>query len=93
MSALDAHGMTVTELKAFGRQKGPTEQHRGAEYRVDILLQAQVEEAVADSAFDNVVDGTRAAASSGAIGNGNIIDSELTAVARFRSGETGADAV
>ena len=93
VSALGAHGMTVTELKGFGRQKGHTEQHRGAEYVVDFLPQVQVEEAAADSAFDDVVAGIGAAASSGAIGNGKIFESELTAVERFCTEETVADAV
>ncbi|MEQ8230602.1 MAG: P-II family nitrogen regulator, partial [Gammaproteobacteria bacterium] len=86
-------GITVTEAKGFGRQKGHTELYRGAEYVVDFLPKIKVEVAVADEQLDDVVDAIRGAANTESIGDGKIFVSELLEVVRIRTGETGPDAV
>ncbi|MGE0484744.1 MAG: P-II family nitrogen regulator [Gammaproteobacteria bacterium] len=93
LSERGVHGMTVTELKGFGRQKGHTELYRGAEYVVDFLPKIKVEVAVADEQLDEVVDAIRTAANTESIGDGKIFVSELLEVVRIRTGETGPDAV
>ncbi|MCP5202411.1 MAG: P-II family nitrogen regulator [Gammaproteobacteria bacterium] len=93
LSERGVHGMTVTELKGFGRQKGHTELYRGAEYVVDFLPKIKVEVAVADDQLDDVVDAIRGAANTESIGDGKIFVSELLEVVRIRTGETGPDAV
>ncbi len=93
LSERGVHGMTVTELKGFGRQKGHTELYRGAEYVVDFLPKIKVEVAVADEQLDDVVDAIRSAANTEAIGDGKIFVSELLEVVRIRTGETGPEAV
>ncbi|MEQ8494220.1 MAG: P-II family nitrogen regulator [Gammaproteobacteria bacterium] len=93
LSERGVHGMTVTELKGFGRQKGHTELYRGAEYVVDFLPKIKVEVAVADEQLDDVVDAIRGAANTESIGDGKIFVSELLEVVRIRTGETGPDAV
>lgn len=93
LSERGVHGMTVTELKGFGRQKGHTELYRGAEYVVDFLPKIKIEVAVADEQLDEVVDNIRGAANTESIGDGKIFVSELLEVVRIRTGETGADAV
>jgi len=93
LSERGVHGMTVTELKGFGRQKGHTELYRGAEYVVDFLPKIKVEVAVADEQLDEVVDAIRGAANTESIGDGKIFVSELLEVVRIRTGETGPDAV
>jgi nitrogen regulatory protein P-II 2 len=93
LSERGVHGMTVTELKGFGRQKGHTELYRGAEYVVDFLPKIKVEVAVADEQLDDVVDAIRTAANTESIGDGKIFVSELLEVVRIRTGETGPDAV
>lgn len=93
LSERGVHGMTVTELKGFGRQKGHTELYRGAEYVVDFLPKIKIEVAVADEQLDEVVDTIRGAANTESIGDGKIFVSELLEVVRIRTGETGADAV
>ncbi len=86
-------GITVTDVKGFGRQKGHTELYRGAEYVVDFLPKTKLEMAVDDSLADQVVEAVVAAARSGKIGDGKIFVSDLEQVIRIRTGETGADAV
>ena len=86
-------GITVTEVKGFGRQRGHTELYRGAEYVVDFLPKAKLELAVADELVDQVVDAIADAARTGKIGDGKIFVSELAEAIRIRTGETGAEAV
>ena len=93
LSERGVHGMTVTELKGFGRQKGHTELYRGAEYVVDFLPKIKVEVAVSDEQLDEVVDAIRSAANTESIGDGKIFISELLEVVRIRTGETGPEAV
>ncbi len=94
--ALSEHGisgMTVTELKGFGRQKGHTELYRGAEYVVDFLPKIKIEVAVGQDVADQIVDAIRNAANTESIGDGKIFVSDLTQVVRIRTGETGEDAL
>ena len=93
LSERGVHGMTVTEIKGFGRQKGHTELYRGAEYVVDFLPKIKVEVAVADEQLDEVMDAIRGAANTESIGDGKIFVTELVEVVRIRTGETGPDAV
>ena len=86
-------GITVTEVKGFGRQKGHTELYRGAEYVVDFLQKVKVEVAVEDDRVDGVLDSIRNAANSGKIGDGKLFVTPLEDVIRIRTGERGADAV
>ena len=86
-------GITVTEVKGFGRQKGHTELCRGAEYVVDFLPKVKVEVAVEDDRVDGVLDSIRNAANSGKIGDGKLFVTPLEDVIRIRTGERGADAV
>ena len=86
-------GITVTEVKGFGRQRGHTELYRGAEYVVDFLPKAKLELAVADELADQVVEAIANAARTGKIGDGKIFVSELAEAIRIRTGETGAEAV
>ncbi len=86
-------GITVTEVKGFGRQKGHTELYRGAEYVVDFLPKVKVEVAVDDSRLETVLDAIRNAANSGKIGDGKLFVTSLEDVIRIRTGERGADAV
>lgn len=86
-------GITVTEAKGFGRQKGHTELYRGAEYVVDFLPKVKIEVVVADDAVDGAMDAIRNAAQTGRIGDGKIFVSPIEEVVRIRTGETGADAV
>ena len=86
-------GMTVTEIKGFGRQKGHTELYRGAEYVVDFLPKIKIEVAVSDAISEEIVDSIRAAANTESIGDGKIFVSDLTQVVRIRTGETGEDAL
>lgn len=86
-------GLTVTEVKGFGRQKGHTELYRGAEYVVDFLPKVKVEAVVADEVCDNAVDAIIKAARTGKIGDGKIFVRTVEQVIRIRTGETGADAV
>ena len=87
------HGITVTEAKGFGRQKGHTELYRGAEYVVDFLPKVKIELGLADSAVDRAVEAIRKAAQTGRIGDGKIFISNIEGAIRIRTGETGADAV
>ena len=86
-------GMTVSEVKGFGRQRGHTELYRGAEYVVDFLPKAKVEVAVADDAVERVVDAIIAAAKTGKVGDGKIFVANLEQVHRIRTGETGDGAL
>ncbi|WP_251975994.1 P-II family nitrogen regulator [Salinicola avicenniae] len=86
-------GITVTEVKGFGRQKGHTELYRGAEYVVDFLPKVKIEVAVEDDRLDGVLDSIRNAANSGKIGDGKLFVTPLEDVIRIRTGERGADAV
>ena len=86
-------GITVTEAKGFGRQKGHTELYRGAEYVVDFLPKVKIEVVVADSGVDAAVEAIRSAAQTGRIGDGKIFVSPVEQVIRIRTGETGEDAI
>jgi nitrogen regulatory protein P-II 2 len=93
LSERGVQGMTVTELKGFGRQKGHTELYRGAEYVVDFLPKIKVEVAVSSERVDEVVDTIRNAANTESIGDGKIFVQDLLQVVRIRTGETGEDAL
>ena len=93
LTALGVQGMTVTEVKGFGRQKGHTELYRGAEYVVDFLPKVRVEAAVEDTLVDQVVEAVENAARTGKIGDGKIFVSPLEQVIRIRTGETGSVAL
>jgi nitrogen regulatory protein P-II 2 len=93
LSDIGVQGVTVTEVKGFGRQKGHTELYRGAEYVVDFLPKIKVEAAVADDLVDKVVDAIRGAANTGKIGDGKIFVCNLEQAMRIRTGETGAEAL
>ncbi|WP_324691021.1 P-II family nitrogen regulator [Cobetia sp. D5] len=86
-------GITVTEVKGFGRQKGHTELYRGAEYVVDFLPKVKIEVAVDDNSVESVLDAITQAANSGKIGDGKLFVTPLDDVIRIRTGERGADAV
>ena len=86
-------GITVTEVKGFGRQRGHTELYRGAEYVVDFLPKAKIELAVADDVVEQVVEAIANTARTGKIGDGKIFVSSLEEAIRIRTGETGAEAV
>lgn len=93
LSDIGVQGITVTEVKGFGRQKGHTELYRGAEYVVDFLPKTKIELAVGDSQLDSVVDAITKTAHSGKIGDGKIFVSPLEQLIRIRTGETGGDAL
>lgn len=93
LSAIGVQGITVTEVKGFGRQKGHTELYRGAEYVVDFLPKVKLEVAIKDDMLDQVVDAIEKAAATGKIGDGKIFVFDLEQVYRIRTGETGADAL
>ena len=93
LSEINVQGMTVTEVKGFGRQKGHTELYRGAEYVVDFLPKIKIEAAVDDAVVDQVIDAIQSAARTGKIGDGKIFVSDLNQVIRIRTGETGNDAL
>ena len=86
-------GMTITEVRGFGRQKGHTEMYRGTEYAVDFVPKVKLEVAVADENVRNVIDTIMRAAQTGQIGDGKIFISDLVDTVRIRTGETGSDAV
>ncbi len=87
------HGMTVEEVKGFGRQKGHTELYRGAEYSVDFLPKVKIEVIVADDLAAKVVEAITNSARTGKIGDGKIFVTNIDEVVRIRTGETGPDAV
>jgi nitrogen regulatory protein P-II 2 len=93
LSDVGVAGITVTEVKGFGRQKGHTELYRGAEYVVDFLPKIKVEIAVNDDIVDQVVEAISNAAKTGKIGDGKIFVSLLEQVVRVRTGETGSEAL
>ncbi len=93
LSEIGVQGITVTEVKGFGRQKGHTELYRGAEYVVDFLPKVRVDAAVSTDLVDQVVEAISKAAHTGKIGDGKIFVSPLEQVIRIRTGETGNDAL
>jgi nitrogen regulatory protein P-II 2 len=93
LSAIGVQGITVTEVKGFGRQKGHTELYRGAEYVVDFLPKVKVEAAVKNTLLEQVIEAIEKAASTGKIGDGKIFVFDLEQVVRIRTGETGEDAI
>jgi len=93
LAGIGVQGVTVTEVKGFGRQKGHTELYRGAEYVVDFLPKVKLELALADDMVDSAIEAITSAAQTGKIGDGKIFISDLQDVIRIRTGETGAEAV
>jgi nitrogen regulatory protein P-II 2 len=93
LSAIGVQGLTVTEVKGFGRQKGHTELYRGAEYAVDFLPKLRIEAAVSDDIFEQVIETIEQSARTGKIGDGKIFVSTLEQVVRIRTGETGIEAL
>jgi nitrogen regulatory protein P-II 2 len=93
LGGVGVQGITVTEVKGFGRQKGHTELYRGAEYVVDFLPKVKIEAAVDDALVERVIEAVEAAARTGKIGDGKIFVSALEQVVRIRTGETGKDAL
>ena len=93
LSAIGVSGITVTEVKGFGRQKGHTELYRGAEYVVDFLPKVKIEVVVEDSLADNVVEAIENAARTGRIGDGKIFVFDVEQAIRIRTGDRGADAI
>jgi len=93
LTELGIHGMTVSEVRGFGRQKGHTEMYRGTEYSVDFVPKAKVEVVCSDSSLQAVVDTILRAAQTGQIGDGKIFVTDLVNSIRIRTGETGEDAL
>lgn len=93
LSEIGVQGITVTEVKGFGRQKGHTELYRGAEYVVDFLPKVKIDVAIADDQLDAVIEAITKAANTGKIGDGKIFVVNLEQAIRIRTGETGSDAV
>ena len=93
LSEIGVQGITVTEVKGFGRQKGHTELYRGAEYVVDFLPKVKIEVAVADGVVDQTIEAITKAANTGKIGDGKVFVSALEQVIRIRTGETGEEAI
>ena len=93
LSSIGVQGITVTEVKGFGRQRGHTELYRGAEYVVDFLPKVKVEAAVSDEMLDQVIEAIEGAARTGKIGDGKIFVTPVEQVIRIRTGETGKEAL
>ncbi len=93
LSAIGVQGITVTEVKGFGRQKGHTELYRGAEYVVDFLPKVKLEAAIKSDMLDLVLEAIQKAANTGKIGDGKIFVTDLEQVIRIRTGESGAEAL
>ncbi|WP_022956863.1 P-II family nitrogen regulator [Perlucidibaca piscinae] len=93
LSAIGVTGLTVTEVKGFGRQKGHTELYRGAEYVVDFVPKVRLDLAIADDQLDQVIEVITQSASTGKIGDGKIFVTDLLHVVRIRTGETNNDAL
>ena len=93
LSDIGVTGLTVTEVKGFGRQKGHTELYRGAEYVVDFLHKVKVEAAIQDALLDQVIEAIEKSAGTGKIGDGKIFVFDLEQVIRIRTGETGEEAL
>ncbi|MEE2635641.1 MAG: P-II family nitrogen regulator [Acidobacteriota bacterium] len=93
LSKLGITGMTVTEVKGFGRQKGHTEIYRGAEYTVDFIPKVKLDIVIGDEQSESIIEGIRTAARTGTIGDGKIFVSDIEQAIRIRTGEVGVDAV
>ena len=93
LSSIGVQGITVSEVKGFGRQKGHTELYRGAEYAVDFLPKVKIEVAISDSMLDQTIDAITTAANTQKIGDGKIFVTGLEQILRIRTGETGEEAV
>jgi len=93
LSEMEVHGITVTEVKGFGRQKGHTELYRGAEYVVDFLPKVKLDIAIAADRVDAIIEAISKAANTGKIGDGKIFVSSIEQVIRIRTGETGPEAL
>ena len=93
LSEVGVSGMTVTEVKGFGRQKGHTELYRGAEYAVDFLPKVKIEIAVDDGMLDECIEAIGKSANTGKVGDGKVFVAGLEEIVRIRTGETGADAL
>jgi nitrogen regulatory protein P-II 2 len=93
LSQIGVQGITLTEVKGFGRQKGHTEMYRGAEYVVDFLPKTKLEIAIKDGLLDQVIEAISKAANTGKIGDGKIFVTNLEQTIRIRTGETGDDAL
>ena len=93
LSAIGVQGITVTEVKGFGRQKGHTELYRGAEYVVDFLPKVKIEVAIKDELLEQVIEAIEKSANTGKIGDGKIFVFDLEQAIRIRTGETGAEAL
>ncbi|WP_291992245.1 P-II family nitrogen regulator [Candidatus Accumulibacter sp. ACC003] len=93
LSTIGVQGITVTEVKGFGRQKGHTELYRGAEYVVDFLPKVKVEAAIRDDLLEQVIEAIEKSASTGKIGDGKIFITNIEEVIRIRTGETGEEAL
>ena len=93
LSEVGVQGITVTEVKGFGRLKGHTELYRGAEYVVDFLPKVKLEVAIQDELFDRVLEAIQKSANTGKIGDGKIFVFDLQQIIRIRTGETGAEAL
>ena len=93
LSAIGVQGITVTEVKGFGRQKGHTELYRGAEYKVDFLPKVKIETVVSDDIVDQVLESIRTVASTGKIGDGKIFVVPIEQAVRIRTGEAGDEAL
>lgn len=93
LAGIGIQGMTVTEVKGFGRQKGHTELYRGAEYNVDFMPKIKIEVAVANDLLDQTIEVIAESANNGKVGDGKIFVVELNQVIRIRTGETGEDAI
>jgi len=93
LTELGIQGLTVSEVKGFGRQKGQTEIYRGAEYAVNFLPKVKIEVVVDDGMADRVVESIQSSANTGKIGDGKIFVMDVSEIVRIRTGETGADAL
>ncbi len=93
LAGIGIQGMTVTEVKGFGRQKGHTELYRGAEYNVDFMPKIKIEVAVANDMLDQTIEVIAESANNGKVGDGKIFVVELSQVIRIRTGETGEEAI
>ena len=93
LSAAGINGMTVTDVKGFGRQKGHTELYRGAEYVVDFLPKVKIEAAISDDILDQAIEAIEKSAATGKIGDGKIFVTPVEQAIRIRTGETGTDAL
>ena len=93
LAGIGVQGVTVTEVKGFGRQKGHTELYRGAEYVIDFLPKVKIEIAVSEALLDQTIDAVTKSANTGKIGDGKVFVTSLEQVIRIRTGETGEEAI